>query len=149
MEIFCSETSHGISIALVGAGRGGLLISIARAIKNVLRINSQILVKNIIIVEKNPNCEYSLKYLIDSHPDISSLEQTKMTLLFGDCRKVKLEEHGFVESFKMDLIVSEMIGSFGCNELAPDTIGNLQNLASKKTIYIPDCCKSFIEPIGS
>jgi hypothetical protein len=42
-----------------------------------------------------------------------------------------------------------MIGSFGCNELAPDILGFLDNLTSEKTRFIPQKFKSFIEPIGS
>lgn len=62
-----------ITIALVGAGRGGLLISIARAVLNLIKDNSKIRIGQILIVEKNLNCEYSLNYLMSSHPDIKSL----------------------------------------------------------------------------
>ena len=62
-----------ISIALVGAGRGGILISIARAIKNVIAINLEIKISNVFVIEKNLNCRFSLEYLMTSHPDIASL----------------------------------------------------------------------------
>ena len=87
-----------MSIALLGAGRGGILISIARAVRNLVNINAEICVDEIIIVEKNSNCKYSLDYLISSHPDIKAIQEenilggqgTKINLIFGDCRKVNL-----------------------------------------------------------
>jgi Ni2+-binding GTPase involved in maturation of urease and hydrogenase len=47
-------------VALLGAGRGGILISIARAIKIIKKTNPKIEIADIIIVEKNKNCLFSL-----------------------------------------------------------------------------------------
>jgi len=69
-------------------------------------------------------------------------------VVLADCRELLLDKHGYGEK-RLDVIVSEMIGSFGCNELAPDILGFLPNLVSKSTIFIPRSFKSFIEPIGS
>jgi protein arginine N-methyltransferase 5 len=46
---------------------------------------------------------------------------------------------------KADLVVSEMLGSFGCNELEPEVLEYIEKLfCHEKTIMIPECYASYV-----
>ena len=49
-----------VLLGLFGAGRGGILISIARAIRNLLNTWEQVPKLEIIVLEKNPSCRFTL-----------------------------------------------------------------------------------------
>lgn len=79
---------------------------------------ANVVLDKIVLLEKNGNCKFSLKEVINKNAECKDV-RAKTTAIFKDARFVTLEEFGGV---KADLVISEMIGSFGCNDLAPDTI---------------------------
>lgn len=83
-------------VLVIGAGKGGL---VHRAFKYS---------HNITIIEKNPKV---LPYLEDQN---RIHWQDKVTIHAGDVRKFDCEPY--------DLVISEMIGSFGCNEMFPEIL---------------------------
>lgn len=141
-----------VTIAIIGAGRGGLLLAAARALSKI----TNIVLDKIVLLEKNSNCKFSLKEVINKNAECKDV-RAKTIAIFKDARCVSLEEFGGV---KADLVISEMIGSFGCNDLSPDTILRLAGyklytnsdnnfrLVKEQTEYIPQKIKSFVEPIG-
>mmetsp|Transcript_40583 Transcript_40583/g.160923 ORF Transcript_40583/g.160923 Transcript_40583/m.160923 type:complete len:89 (-) Transcript_40583:23-289(-) len=50
---------------------------------------------------------------------------------------------------KADLIVSELLGSFGDNELSPECLSSAHKLLARDGICIPQNSTSFIAPICS
>lgn len=118
-------------LMVVGAGRGPLVRSAVNASKNTGRK------LKILVVEKNPNAIVTLTSLIKviwPNEDI--------TLISKDMRKLVLEE-------KADIIVSELLGSFGDNELSPECLDGAQNLLKPGGISIPYDSTSYLRPAMS
>uniref|UniRef100_A0A0N4ZUI5 Protein arginine N-methyltransferase n=1 Tax=Parastrongyloides trichosuri TaxID=131310 RepID=A0A0N4ZUI5_PARTI len=131
-----------VEIALLGAGRGQLLTSILWAYK---KLTSEAPEKNISIV-------------------VHVVEKNNLALL--DCRKVYEYIEGFTikpvnidmgewgrqirdtKSRLPDIIVSELLGSFGCNELSPDLLYEVEALVyHPKQIWIPKIVESYLQPV--
>lgn len=116
---------------VVGAGRGPLVRAVLNAAANTLR---QI---KIYVVEKNPYAIITLNALIKElwpHKDI--------TLFSGDMRD-------FAPPEKVDILVSEMLGAFGDNELSPECLDGAQTHLKPNGISIPSRSTSYINPIMS
>jgi protein arginine N-methyltransferase 5 len=48
---------------------------------------------------------------------------------------------------KLDIIVSELLGSFGDNELSPECLYNVQSFLNENGIMIPHSYMSYIRPV--
>ncbi|CAG9799977.1 unnamed protein product [Chironomus riparius] len=122
------ETRKAI-VLLVGAGRGPLIRSTLNAATNTHKK------VKIIAVEKNPNAIVTLTCLIKQlWPD------KEIELIAKDMRNIVLEE-------KADILVSELLGSFGDNELSPECLDGVQHLLKPTGVSIPANSKSYIQPI--
>lgn len=118
-------------ILIVGAGRGPLIRAAINAGKNTSRK------VRIFVVEKNGNAIVTLTNLIEElweHEDI--------TLIKKDMREVELAE-------KADILVSELLGSFGDNELSPECLDGAQKLLKPTGISIPCDSVAYLRPIMS
>jgi type II protein arginine methyltransferase len=123
--------SRKIVVLIVGAGRGPLVSCTIEAGKKIgckLRL---------FVVEKNPNAIVTLSSLID---DEWSGED--VTLISEDMREVELKE-------KADVLVSEMLGSFGDNELSPECLDGAQKQLKPGGISIPCNSVAYLQPIMS
>lgn len=119
-----------INIAVVGAGKGGLVDVTFKLIQE-LNIKSKC---KLTIIEKNSNaCIYL---------NSKNLEDWKNSteILNIDMRKWNPEE-------KYHLVISELLGSFGCNELAPECLKHLEKYLDPNGTFIPQSYSSFISPI--
>lgn len=107
-------------VCVAGAGRGPL---VARCLSAIVRSRRD---AHIYAVEKNPNAYVTYVYVqscIKHRADFSyrlqrrqDLEwQNKVKLIFGDMRVVEIPE-------KADILVTELLGSFGDNELSPECL---------------------------
>ncbi|CAI2170057.1 20379_t:CDS:10 [Funneliformis geosporum] len=124
------ESNETTVIMVVGAGRGPLVtrsINAAEKAKRKVRIYA---------VEKNPNAFVILQNMK------SEVWGDKVTILFGDMRKLKAPE-------KADILVSELLGSFGDNELSPECLDGAQKFLKPDGISIPSSYRTFISPISS
>ena len=120
-----------IRLLIVGAGRGPLI----RAAFNA-SLNSGRKIK-LYVVEKNPNAIVTLYALIDElWPD------KDITLISTDMRTLVLDE-------KVDIIVSELLGSFGDNELSPECLDGAQKHLKEDGISIPCNSISYVNPTMS
>jgi protein arginine N-methyltransferase 5 len=88
------------------------MVSLAQALQKVPAAN----VGCIYLVEKNKSCRFNLQNMVEKHK-LVQLYASKIRILCKDVRKIELPE---IDSSKFDLVISEMIGSFGCNEMAPE-----------------------------
>ncbi|CAG9761607.1 unnamed protein product [Ceutorhynchus assimilis] len=118
-------------IMVVGAGRGPL-------VQAVLDVSKTLDLKcKVYAIEKNPYAMNTLvhrnKYEWDS----------QVTLVKTDMRSWEAPELA-------DVLVSELLGSFGDNELSPECLDGAQKFLNPKTgVSIPSQYTSFIAPIQS
>lgn len=87
-------------------------------------------------VEKNPNAIITLKNLL-----INEKYQGKLEIVEADMRfwEPKLKAH---------IIVSELLGSFGDNELSPECLEGAQRYLRKGWIFIPNKYTSYAQIIS-
>ncbi|VVC27139.1 Protein arginine N-methyltransferase PRMT5,Protein arginine N-methyltransferase,PRMT5 arginine- [Cinara cedri] len=119
-----------IVVYVVGAGRGPLVDATLKAAKDL-----NIVVK-VFAVEKNENALPTL-YLKNNER-----WQNDVTIINCDMRFWNPKQ-------KCDILVSELLGSFGDNELSPECLDGAQNCLKKDGISIPSSYTSFLSPVQS
>ena len=115
-------------LMVVGAGRGPLVtasLAAARAAGRRLRVWA---------VEKNPNAVVHLnaRAALENWHDV--------TIIHADMRDWKAPEQA-------DILVSELLGSFGDNELSPECLDGAQRFLRSNGVSIPQAYTSFLQPI--
>lgn len=124
-------------MCVAGAGRGGI---VARCLAAVVRAGRSGKA-HIYALEKNPNACITYVHALNlrrsqlTQAIISlRLEERKasewgdhVSLVFGDMRKVKLPKGD-----QVDILVSELLGSFGDNELSPECLDGAVRLLKRK-----------------
>lgn len=130
-KIIESRKNKTLNVCLVGAGRGPIMRRIILAsISSGININP-------ILVEKNKNAYNTLLHLKKNEPNIFG----NVKMYFGDMRNMQFE-------FKMDIIVSELLGSFGDNELSPECLKDIEKNLDDDGIMIPYSYTSYIRPVS-
>ncbi|XP_028169658.1 protein arginine N-methyltransferase 5 [Ostrinia furnacalis] len=135
-EIIEGEMGQGdnkktITVMVLGAGRGPLV----RATFNAADItNSKV---KVIAVEKNPCAVVVLAAQVRE-----VWRDRDVVVIPGDMRHLNL-------SPKADIIVSELLGSWGDNELSPECLDGAAGLLKPGGISIPSSYRSFVAPISS
>ncbi|KRT83621.1 hypothetical protein AMK59_3338 [Oryctes borbonicus] len=117
-------------IMVVGAGRGPLVQA---------TINASLIVQRkvkIYAVEKNP---YAINTLEDR---VQNEWGNQVTLVNEDMRTYNPPEMA-------DILVSELLGSFGDNELSPECLDGAQRFLKRTGISIPCSYTSFLAPFQS
>jgi len=116
-------------VMICGAGRGPLVDCSIRA-------SGQVGVKiKLWVVEKNPNAMVTLEMKMGNH-----WKDHDVTLVHTDMREFNPDE-------KADIIVSELLGSFGDNELSPECLDGVEHILAQDGISIPSEYTSYIAPI--
>ncbi|KAI9268732.1 PRMT5 arginine-N-methyltransferase-domain-containing protein [Sporodiniella umbellata] len=118
------------TIMVVGAGRGPLVNCCIRASEKSLRKI------HIYALEKNPNAFVTLQ---NAQAEIWG---DRVTLVFADMRHWKPKN-------KCDILVSELLGSFGDNELSPECLDGAQKFLKEDGISIPTSYETFVAPMAS
>ncbi|XP_039019982.1 protein arginine N-methyltransferase 1.5-like isoform X1 [Hibiscus syriacus] len=124
------ETSAVTTVLMVvGAGRGPLVRASLQAAEETGRK------LKVYAVEKNPNAVVTLHSLV-------KLEgwENIVTIVSCDMRLWNAPE-------RTDILVSELLGSFGDNELSPECLDGAQRFLKQDGISIPSSYTSFIQPI--
>ncbi|XP_043200596.1 protein arginine N-methyltransferase 5-like [Amphibalanus amphitrite] len=119
-----------IVVMVVGAGRGPLVRAAflaARQAERQLRVYA---------VEKNPNAVVTLRTAVE--------EEWGDTVVVVSC---DMREWQAPE--KADILVSELLGSFGDNELSPECLDGAQKYLKDDGISIPQNYTSFLHPVQS
>eukprot|EP00172_Hildenbrandia_rubra_P003545 Plantae.Rhodophyta-Hildenbrandia_rubra.ctg5823.p1 GENE.Plantae.Rhodophyta-Hildenbrandia_rubra.ctg5823~~Plantae.Rhodophyta-Hildenbrandia_rubra.ctg5823.p1 ORF type:complete len:676 (+),score=92.43 Plantae.Rhodophyta-Hildenbrandia_rubra.ctg5823:201-2228(+) len=121
-----------VVIVVVGAGRGPLV----RASLNAAAAAE--IKAEVYAVEKNPNAIITLRNL--------KLTQkwTNVSIISSDMRNLPNSLTGIA-----DIIVSELLGSFGDNELSPECLTGAQKVLKKTGVSIPSSYTSFLAPMAS
>ena len=116
---------------VVGAGRGPLVRAAIAAAKHADRT-----IKKIYAVEKNPNAVVTLENMKDE------MWGEQVEVISCDMRKWEAPQ-------KADILVSELLGSFGDNELSPECLDGAQRFLKDDGISIPSEYTSFLAPLQS
>eukprot|EP00057_Strongylocentrotus_purpuratus_P006265 XP_011660739.1 PREDICTED: protein arginine N-methyltransferase 5-like [Strongylocentrotus purpuratus] len=117
-------------IMVLGAGRGPLVTASLKAAEQAERS------VHVYAVEKNPNAAVTL----------FTLKEDK----WGDLVTVVLTDMREWEApVKADIIVSELLGSFGDNELSPECLDGAQPFLKDDCISIPCKYTSYLSPLMS
>ncbi|XP_073315175.1 protein arginine N-methyltransferase 1.5 isoform X1 [Primulina huaijiensis] len=116
-------------LMVVGAGRGPLVRASLQAAEETERK------LKVYAVEKNPNAVVTLHSLVklEGWEDVVSI-------VSSDMRSWDAPE-------KADILVSELLGSFGDNELSPECLDGAQRFLKQDGISIPSSYTSFIQPV--
>ncbi|CAA0838296.1 Protein arginine N-methyltransferase 1.5 [Striga hermonthica] len=116
-------------LMVVGAGRGPLVRASLQAADEMERK------LKVYAVEKNPNAVVTLHSLVK----LEGWEDV-VTIVSCDMRHWDAPE-------KADILVSELLGSFGDNELSPECLDGAQRFLKEDGISIPSSYTSYIQPV--
>ncbi|KAL8714352.1 MAG: hypothetical protein Q9220_001685 [cf. Caloplaca sp. 1 TL-2023] len=144
-----SSPTGQIVVAVVGAGRGPL---VTRALQAAEDANVKI---DLWAVEKNPNAFV----LLERHNEITwsrqvNLVQSDMRTWSGPSSSMTFPTQNqagqIPKSYKIDILVSELLGSFADNELSPECLNPLLPLLNPlHGISIPSSYTSYLTPIAA
>uniref|UniRef100_A0A8D8CZL7 Protein arginine N-methyltransferase n=2 Tax=Culex pipiens TaxID=7175 RepID=A0A8D8CZL7_CULPI len=116
-------------IMVVGGGRGPLVrATINASIKSKRKVK-------VYVIEKNPNAIVTLSALIRE-----LWRDRNVELISTDMREFEPPE-------KADILVSELLGSFGDNELSPECLDGAQKHLKPDGISIPCKSTSYLNPV--
>jgi type II protein arginine methyltransferase len=116
---------------VVGAGRGPLVrASLAASKEAAVKIK-------VFAVEKNPNALVTLHNLKRERK-----WGDQVTIVDSDMRVWSAPE-------KADILVSELLGSFGDNELSPECLDGAQRFLKEDGVSVPQSYTSFVSPVSS
>ena len=116
---------------VVGAGRGPLVRASLRASE---RANRNI---KVYAVEKNPNAVVTLQHLVAKEG-----WGDRVQIFPGDMRTCGAD-------VRVDVLVSELLGSFGDNELSPECLDGAQRFLKPTGVSVPQSYESFVAPIAA
>jgi len=119
-----------IRVYMLGAGRGPIVSEILKAADDTKKKIE------LFAIEKNKFAVYILK------KRNSQEWNNRVTIISSDMRKWNPTE-------KADIIVSELLGSFGDNELSPECLMGASDLLKEDAISIPEWYTSYLSPISS
>lgn len=120
-----------VIVMVVGAGRGPLVrAAINAAAQSKRRMK-------LYVIEKNPNAIITLTALIDE-------------MWFDkDVQLISTDMRDFTPPERADILVSELLGSFGDNELSPECLDGAQKHLKPDGISIPCRSTSYLNPLMS
>jgi protein arginine N-methyltransferase 5 len=129
----CRDEGRGspVYIVVVGAGRGPLVAASLQAASR-----ADVLV-HIWAVEKNPNAVHTLRHRRRTEDSWRSVE-----VVASDMRVWQAPR-------KADLLVSELLGSFGDNELSPECLDGAQRFLKEDGTSIPQSYTSYLTPVST
>ncbi|KAG2017899.1 shk1 kinase-binding protein 1 [Coprinopsis cinerea AmutBmut pab1-1] len=117
-------------VCVAGAGRGPL---VARCLTALERAHRD---AKVYVIEKNPNAYVTLQHRQEREWG------DKVQLVFGDMRVIDVPE-------QVDILVSELLGSFGDNELSPECLDGAMRFLKPDGISIPSSYTAHLAPLSS
>jgi len=126
-----NPTSEEIVVMYFGAGRGPLIRKALKAAEK-----AQVKIK-VIALDKNPNAIVTLRNMINDEGLAD-----RVTLFAGDMRMLQGDIKG-------DILMSELLGSFGDNELSPECLNPTAKFLKPGGIFIPYSYTNYVVPMSS
>jgi protein arginine N-methyltransferase 5 len=132
-----------VTIVVAGAGRGPLVMRAIKAFQQLQTLKGSLILR-VYAVEKNPSAVVYLESMARHNADWRGI----VSVIQTDARKLTLAQ---LEGNKIDVVVSELLGSFGDNELSPECLDPLltSECCKSTTISIPMQYTAFLAPISS
>lgn len=130
--VHAPDASQPVVLMVVGAGRGPLVRAAFRAADAAQRR------LRVYAVEKNPNAIVTLMAQKEALPQW----RDSVTVVSADMRAWQAPELA-------DILVSELLGSFGDNESSPECLDGAQKFLKPGGISIPRSYVSFVAPVTS
>ncbi|KAK6176914.1 hypothetical protein SNE40_015120 [Patella caerulea] len=125
------KNTKKLVLMVVGAGRGPLVRAALAAAQEADRE-----ITKLYAVEKNPNAIVTLENLKDE--------------MWGDTVEVvSIDMRHWEAPEKADILISELLGSFGDNELSPECLDGAQRFLKDDGISIPCKYTSYLAPLQS
>ena len=144
------STPSSVTIFVVGAGRGPLVTCALQAYEALIASSPQAATTttpgiSVIAVEKNPS---AIVYLLSKQEYDPLWKKYGVQIVARDLRSLTLEHCGGTPA---DLVVSELLGSFGDNELSPECLDAFfrTECAHAQTISIPMRYTALVAPVSS
>lgn len=122
-----------VNVWIVGAGHGALVDRCLAAAERASRL------VYITALEKNPGACVSLQ-----SRQVTEWGSERVRILQGDMRKLPVPTN---MNDRADLVVSELLGSFGDNELAPECLDGAMRFLKPQGVSIPSSYIPYIAPI--
>jgi protein arginine N-methyltransferase 5 len=128
-------------VMVVGAGRGPLVTGVLQAYTS-LAAHERPAQLFLLAVEKNPSAILYLQSKLQQDPLWKAVCQVQ--IVQADLREL---ESRYCQA--VDIVVSKLLGSFGCNELSPECLDALLEKCRPETVSIPTKYTSYLAPISS
>ena len=144
--------SHCVNLMVVGAGRGPLVQASLDAVGHINRgLKSPLVRLRVIAVEKNSSAVIYLRSLQRTRPGWTEA----VTVVEADMRHADM--HPVLRaviadpSRRADVVVSELLGSFGDNELSPECLDGAERCGLMKDtcVSIPQNYTAYLAPVSS
>lgn len=124
-------SASSVTLMVLGAGRGPIVAAAARAARD---FSGRI---KLFVIEKNPSAVVTLQHRArDEWGDL-------------DIQVVATDMRSWATQERADIIVSELLGSWGDNELSPECLDGAQHLLKPGGISIPASYTSHVSPIST
>lgn len=123
-----STSGRTVVLMVVGAGRGPLVRASMKAAK---RANVRL---RVYAVEKNPNAIVHIQQMLRTEG-----WEKAVTIVSADMRSWQAPEPA-------EILVSELLGSFGDNELSPECLDGAQRFLAPGGVSIPVSYTSYVAP---
>lgn len=130
-----------VILMVLGAGRGPLVDCFIKAIEE-LSYKSKV---KIFALDKNTSSVVALRHKLNTSWRNRGTGDGNLI----EIEVVESDMRAWDPQVKADIIATEMLGSFGCNELSPECIDGLWKFSTERTISIPREYTSYIHPITS
>jgi protein arginine N-methyltransferase 5 len=148
-----SAGAASCTVHVVGAGRGPLVSCALRAHQRVVETAAAAggagsLDFAVVAVEKNPSAFLYLQSMLRTDP-LWRQYANRILVVREDLRSLRLSDVG---NRKCDIVVSELLGSFGCNELSPECLDAYlanEEICHQGTVSIPVRYTSYLSPVHS
>ena len=142
-----NNNSSCTNVFVVGAGRGPL---VSRVIHAYLGLSSTSEGQppaplTVYCIEKNPS---AVLYLKAKAAQDALWKAVRVVVVQADLRYLTPDQ---VEQQTADVVVSELLGSFGCNELSPECLDAFYDspVCRPDTLQIPSRYTSYLAPVSS
>ena len=131
-----------VEVCVVGAGRGPLVSAVLRA---SVRADQPV---RVVAVEKNRNAIVHVM----ARSRAEGWDMGRVTIVHADMRRwtpTKRDKAGgsTTEPYLADILVSELLGSFGDNELSPECLDGAQRFLRPGGWSIPTSYASYLSPV--
>lgn len=143
-------TSQTLRVLVVGPGRGPLIAATLQRFKQLKAETkgSYKLRLRLTAVEKNANAVLTLRNRFTANSQVT-IVQGDMRIILGTAHLPSNPAIVDLMAAKADIIVSELLGSWGDNEASPECLDAIQHVLRDDGVMIPQSYCSFAAPIAS